>query len=198
MKLLNTTVLFMAIMLLSCNQDKLKERELSIRERESAIKEKELGLSLNDTTALAGTSPSEIETAILSMKEITGLAKKHFSVYKSKLEYKDVAIGIVDAYTGDFTGDGKEDVVIYYSLEPTDGGNYMSGQGLVLYKNTGANAVFIDKYEPKYLFTFDKINNGNIYISKNDYAEDDPRCCPSIHVIMELTVNGNKITELKK
>ena len=199
MKFLNLVLLLcLASMLFSCNQDKLKERELSIRERELALKEKELGINSTDTASVDKTAPTKIETPTLSIKEIISIAKKHFSVYKTKLEYKDVAIGIDDAYTGDFTGDGKEDVVIYYDLEPTDGGNYMAGQGLVLYKNTGDNAVFITKYEPKYLFSFDKINNGNIYISKEDYAEDDPRCCPSIHVIMELAVNGNKISERKK
>jgi hypothetical protein len=199
MKFLNLVlVLCLSNMILSCNQNKLKERELSIREREVAIKEKELGLSSNDTTSIAIASSTKIETPIFLMKEITDLAKKYFLVYKSKLEYKDVAIGIYNAYTGDFTGDGKEDVVIYYDLEPTNGGNYMAGQGLVLYKNTGDNAVFINKYEPKYLFSFDKINNGNIYISKDDYTEDDPRCCPSIHTIMELAVNGTKITEQQK
>ena len=199
MKLLNFVLLLcLTSMLFSCNQDKLKERELSIRERELAIKEKELGLNSKDTTSIDKNASAKTETPMLSMKEITSIAKKHFSVYKSKLEYKDVAIGIDDAYTGDFTGDGKEDVLIYYDLEPTNGGNYMAGQGLILYKNTGDNAVFITKYEPKYLFSFDKINNGNIYISKDDYTEDDPRCCPSIHVIMELSVNGDKISERKK
>lgn len=198
MRILNFTLfLFFGITIISCNNNKLKERELSIRERELTIKEKELGLDSNDTT-IANNPIVNRETPILSMKEIIAFAKKHFAVYKSKLEYKGVAIGIDDAYTGDFTGDGKEDVVIYYDLEPTDGGNYMAGQGLVLYKNIGNDAVFINKYEPKYQFSFDKINNGNIYISQDDYKEDDAHCCPSIHTIMELTVTGNKISEHKK
>ena len=163
MKLLNFVLhLCLTSMLFSCNQDKLKERELSIRERELAIKEKELGLNSKDTTSIVKNASTKTETPMLSMKEITSIAKKHFSVFKSKLEYKDVAIGIDEAYTGDFTGDEKEDVLIYYDLEPTNGGNYMAGQGLILYKNTGDNAVFITNYEPKYLFSFDKINNGNI------------------------------------
>lgn len=199
MKILNPIlVLSLAILFFSCNQNKLKERELSLREKELALKEKELGLSSKDTTSIGNSTLTKIETPILSMKEITSLANKHFSVYKSTLENKDVAVVLNNAYTGDFTGDGKEDVVICYVLEPTNGAMYSAGQGLVLYKNTGDNAVFINKYEPKYIFAFDKINNGNIYISKDDYADGDPRCCPSLHATMELLVNNNEITERKK
>ncbi len=72
------------------------------------------------------------------------------------------------------------------------------GKGWYYKKNTGDSVVFINKYEPKYAFAFDKINNGNIYISKDDYADGDPRCCPSLYVTMELLVNNNEITERKK
>ncbi len=91
-----------------------------------------MGLHSTDTTSIGNTTLTKIETPVLSMKEITSLANKHFSVYKSTLEYKDVAVVLNNAYTGDFTGDGKEDVVICYILEPTNGVNYAAGQGLVL------------------------------------------------------------------
>ena len=59
----------------------------------------------------------------IPIKQIITLAQKHFGTYKNQLLVKNTSIGLNDAYTGDFTNDGKEDVVIYYSVEPTDGGN---------------------------------------------------------------------------
>lgn len=130
----------------------------------------------------------------LPIKEIIKLSQKHFLSYKKKLLEKNTTINS-SAYTGDFTNDGREDVVIEYGIEPTDGGNYLIGQGLVLYRNNGGDISFITNYKPDYLFSFDKVSGGNIFISKEEYAEDDPRCCPSLHKQIELTINDYKIYE---
>ncbi len=131
----------------------------------------------------------------ITTKELVRLSKKHFQVYKKNLLSKNTDIGLLDAYTGDFTNDGKEDVVLYYSIEPTDGGNMLAGQGLALYKNSDNNSAFIKTFNADFLFTMDKINNGKIWIKELEYTEDDPRCCPSIEKLISLTLSG---TEIKK
>ena len=162
----------------SCNR---KENEKSNNETNNNTDSIEAGKLQNETN--------------LPIKEIMSLAQKHFSTYQMNLLSDDTNIGLSDAYTGDFTNDGKEDVAIYYSIEPTNGGNYLAGQGLALYKNNGKTVSFISTYSPDYLFSFDKISSGNIFISKDEYADEDPRCCPSIHKQIELTINDNKVYE---
>ena len=182
----------------SCKDDRLRERELAIREREVALKEKELSSKTPGISQIVTPTESKNSaTRRLPIKTIIGLAQKHFEKYKSNLEGRNLAVGLQKEYTGDFTGDGIEDVIIYYSIEPTDGGNYMAGQGLILYENTGNNINFITRYEPKYLFSLDKISATKIFINHEEYADGDPRCCPSIHTSMELTLKQNTITEKK-
>jgi len=66
------------------------------------------------------------------------------------------------------------------------------GQGLSLYQNTGKTVKVIAGYEPDYLFGFDKISNGKIYVEKLEYADTDGRCCPSIKTAHILTISGGK------
>jgi hypothetical protein len=59
------------------------------------------------------------------------------------LESHDAVLDGKEFYTGDFTGDGIEDVAIYFSLVPRDGGNAIVGQGLTLYQNSGYDVKVI-------------------------------------------------------
>ena len=194
MKIQILLLLGVNILIFSCN-DNLKERQIAVREKEVELKEKEFLVKQKDSSTVQTiVQQNHVDVPI---SKIVLLAKEQFNQYKKKLEKGNVAVGVDNSYTGDFTGDGKEDVLIYYGLEPTDGGNYIAGQGLVLYENISYNVRFMTDYQPNYLFTFDKINSGKIYISKEDYSDEDPRCCPSIHTIMELSLNGKKISSKK-
>lgn len=157
-------------------------------------------LNADSMTTIKDSVAHSVEKPVenLPIQDIVDKAKQHFEEYQKQLvKNKALTIGIIEPYTGDFTGDGKEDVVIQYSLEPTDGGNYLAGQGLVLYRNIGNDVEFIKDYEHPNLFTFSRISIGNIYITELEYAEEDPRCCPSIETTIQLSVNGNKITSKK-
>lgn len=129
----------------------------------------------------------------ISTSEAVSMAENQFRKYLPNiLETHDAILDIQESYTGDFTGDGIDDVAIYFSLAPKGGGNAIVGQGLSLYQNNGTTVKVIAGYEPDYLFTFDKIANGRIQVQKLEYAENDGRCCPSIKTEHLLTINGSK------
>lgn len=134
-----------------------------------------------------------IKQASISTEQAVKLAEKQFEEYLPKiLDDYDARPDLQESHTGDFTGDGISDVAIYFSLAPKDGGNALVGQGLALYKNTGTNVKVIAGYEPNYLFTFEKISDGKIYVEKLEYAETDGRCCPSIRTEHILKISGGK------
>lgn len=121
-------------------------------------------------------------------------AEKAFTKYLPKiLKSRDGVLDVQQSYTGDFTGDGIEDVAIYFSLSPADGGNAIVGRGLALYKNEGNGVKVIAGYEPEYLFIVDTIINGKIIVEKMEYAPEDGRCCPSIRSKHKLSILGNKV-----
>ncbi|MBN9336985.1 MAG: hypothetical protein J0I88_03945 [Chryseobacterium sp.] len=130
----------------------------------------------------------------LSINEAVKQAEKQFVQYLPKiLKSRDGILDVQQSYTGDFTGDGIEDIAIYFSLASAEGGNAIVGRGMALYKNEGNKVKVIAGYEPDYLFTVDTISNGKIVIEKMEYAETDGRCCPSIRTKHTLTISGNRV-----
>jgi len=161
---------------ISCNES------TDQKQKESAIKEQE-----------SGSGEVEAKTRIMSTSKAVSLAESQFKEYLPKiLETHDAILDVQASYTGDFTGDGIDDVAIYFSLAPKGGGNAIVGQGLSLYQNDGTSVKVIAGYEPDYLFSFDKISHGRIHVEKLAYAEDDGRCCPSIKTAHTLTLAGSK------
>lgn len=136
---------------------------------------------------------SKISKDRISNEEAVKLAMQQFDAYLPKIlkTYDDGVIDLQDPHVGDFTGDGIEDIAIYWNIAP-EGGNALLGQGLSLYKNDGRTVKVIAGYEPDYLFAFDTIKNGKINVKKLQYAEEDGRCCPSISTKHILTISGNK------
>jgi hypothetical protein len=164
------------------NPNSQKEKELQLKEKELMLKEKELDLK-----------KVESNKNHHSTNDAVKIAEDQFRKYLPNiLKSHDAILDLQQSYTGDFTGDGIEDVAIYFSLASKDGGNAIVGQGLSLYQNTGTTVKVIAGYEPDYLFRFDKISNGKIYVEKLEYAENDGRCCPSIKSEHVLTISGGK------
>ncbi len=176
------TLTFILFSYTSClNSNNEKQKELELKEKELELKEKELNIK-----------ETEINKPKISTNDAIRLAEKKFRIYLPKiLKLHDAIIDSQDSYTGDFTGDGIEDIAIYFSLAPREGGNAIVGQGLTLYQNNGNEVKVIAGYEPDYLFRFDRINNGKIYVEKLEYAEDDGRCCPSIKTQHTITISGS-------
>lgn len=165
----------------NCNQSK-QEKAKESSGIEPTFKEK-----------IATSKGVRSETDSLTLIDAVRLAEKQFEKYLPKiLDAHDAGIDLQQLITGDFTGDGIDDIAIYFSLAPREGGNAIVGQGIRLYQNTGKTVKVLADYDPDYLFSFDKIENGKIYVDKLEYAEDDGRCCPSIKTEHILTISGNK------
>ncbi|VEH22095.1 Uncharacterised protein [Chryseobacterium nakagawai] len=167
--------------LASCNQSEhTGQQKDESKEEKSLSKEQE-------------SNPKESKDRI-SKEEAVKLAVKQFEAYLPKIlkTYDDGVIDLQDPHVGDFTGDGIEDVAIYWNIAP-EGGNALIGQGLSLYKNDGHSVKVIAGYEPDYLFAFDTIKNGKIIVEKLEYTEEDGRCCPSIRTKHALTIKGSKV-----
>ena len=178
---LNTLIMLIsALALTACDGVKTKKKEIS------SIKENIPTANIED--------PTSVEAPKISTAEAVKLATAQFEAYLPKiLESHDAAIDLQEAVTGDFTGDGIDDVAIYFSLSPKGGGNALVGQGLTLYQNDGRRVKVIAGFEPDYLFSFTKISGGKIYVEKLEYADEDGRCCPSIRTEHILTISGSRV-----
>ncbi|UUV21745.1 hypothetical protein [Paenimyroides aestuarii] len=152
-----------------------------------------MGKSAKKETANSLRKDTDSVQKIISAEEAVQLAMKKFDAYLPTIlsENPDTGIDLQIPNVGDFTGDGVEDVAIYFNLVPKDGGNAIISQGLSLYQNTGENLKIIAGYEPDYLFAFDTIRDGKIHVVKLEYAETDGHCCPSIKTPHILTIKAN-------
>lgn len=171
-------------LLTSCNNsDRKEQQKAELKDEKSLSKEKE-----------SASKETEAPKDRISKEEAVKLAMKQFDAYLPKIlkTYDDGVIDLQDPHVGDFTGDGIEDVAIYWNIAP-EGGNALIGQGLSLYKNDGNTVKVIAGYEPDYLFAFDTIKNGKIIVEKLEYTEEDGRCCPSIKTKHALTIKGSKV-----
>lgn len=170
--------------LTSCNNsDRKGQLKDELKNQQSLSKEKE-----------SKPEKSEVSQDRISTEAAVKLAVKQFEAYLPNIlkTYDDGVIDLQDPHVGDFTGDGIEDVAIYWNIAP-EGGNALIGQGLSLYKNDGHTVKVIAGYEPDYLFAFDTIKNGKIIVEKLEYTEEDGRCCPSIKTKHALTIKGSKV-----
>jgi hypothetical protein len=119
-----------------------------------------------------------------------------FSKYLPTIEKShNGIIDLKETYTGYFTNDEIEDITISFSIVPDDGGNSILAQGISFYSNTGKSVKVIAGIDPLYLFSFQRIFNNKIHISKLIYKPSDSHCCPSINKEIELTIKGNKVFE---
>jgi len=167
-----SSILLLAV---ACNQNNKKQEDIALQENKTVMQ---------DVKAIPEVKP----------ELLISQAKGHFKEYQKQLVDSNSAVGREDYYAGDFSGDGRDDLVIYYSIEPTNGGNYLVGQGLMLYENNGDKIKFIKNYVLNHEFSFSEIKNNKIIISQDDYKENDPRCCPSIHQLIEVSIVGSNVT----
>ncbi len=105
---------------------------------------------------------------------------------------------------GDLNDDGLLDGIVDYSLEPTlednGGGGNAVGEisGLIVIVNDNENLTIVDDTgDYNVRSDLKRIKNGVVLLEGLDYAEGDPRCCPSIKTTTKLVVRNNKLTEVK-
>lgn len=106
---------------------------------------------------------------------------------------------------GDIDGDSLVDAVVDYSLEPTfeetGGGGNAVGEiyGVVVFKNMGDGIQAIYQTEEIGKGDLLKIEQGTVLFKALDYAESDPRCCPSIEYEIQYywDEQTNKLEEIQ-
>lgn len=98
---------------------------------------------------------------------------------------------------GDLNRDGLNDAVVWYSLQPSDGGNYHIKEGLCVYVATQNSVLNSAVYKMDDLFTLESIFDGKIKIFIYQYSKDDVPNNPSIKVSKYLILRDNKLEELK-
>lgn len=117
--------------------------------------------------------------AQLSDSQIKNSAEAQFKKYVPQILASHgsgdeaVQLDVMETKVGDFTGDGKKDAVVFYSLALKNGGNAHVGRGAAFYKNYGRSIKVFAGMEPEELFTIEKISGGKIYAKTYNYAAED-------------------------
>lgn len=139
--------------------------------------------------------------AKLSLSQIKKMAENDFSKRKSgliqsginfynetnsyanedPLSTEEVDATIVKIYTGDLSGDGLEDIVVWYDVRNVLVGRHPLESGVLLYRNTGDNIEFVKKHSGGGLDGYSnvEIRKGRVVLSYMMYRDSDPYCCPS-------------------
>ena len=95
-------------------------------------------------------------------------------------------------YSGDFTGDGYDDIIIWFVYGY--GGTAIGGIEAAFYKVSEHNKVeVVAGFAPNYRFSIDNIEKGIVYATKILYDKDDSQCCPSIKIPIKLLYSDNEI-----
>jgi hypothetical protein len=116
--------------------------------------------------------------------------KKKFNEKKKNYENELDVISSTEVRFSDFTGDGTEEALLYYTLT-AKGGNAMTGSGIVLYKISGTNLEFMLDYNLDGA-VIKSIKDGQLNCVKYEYAAGDPNCCPSKKKPFKLKFENNK------
>lgn len=144
----------------------------------------------NPTEIIKETLISEIEQKAINDfdRRTSDLAQSGIDLYRTNnslaeeepLSAEEVEVNIVKTYTGDLSGDGLEDIVIWYDVREINGRHPLES-GVLLYRNTGNNIEFIKKHSGGGLDGYSnvEIRNGKVILSWMEHRESDPYCCPT-------------------
>lgn len=97
-----------------------------------------------------------------------------------QISTNDVEATIVKNFIGDLSGDGLEDIVIWYDVRiPAD--REPLSQGVLLYENTGNTAEFRKNNSGGGLNGYSnvEIRNGRVILSWMEHRDSDSYCCPT-------------------
>ncbi len=123
--------------------------------------------------------------------------KKLFASVSSDLDEEDYSVekDEVKIDLGDLNNDGLLDAVVDFYFYSNDGGNANLGGGLMVFVNNGETISYSCWMETNNT-KLDYINeSGLIKAIKMEYAEDDPRCCPSISTSVDYRFQNDELVE---
>lgn len=122
---------------------------------------------------------------------ISGQAKKNLAD-----EYRDARKTV----RGDINKDGKEDLVVLYTLEGFGGGN-LYRQYLAVFLGDGKTFRYATHQsvggKDNRTIELNSIKNGTINLDTLGYAPDDASCCPSVKGKTRYVFSGGKLKETK-
>lgn len=102
----------------------------------------------------------------------------------------------------DLDGDGKEEIIILYSLESFNGTNLYLQYLAVFTNSKGGKLQYVTQKEigGKNIRTVElnSILNRKIYLNILEYSPNDASCCPSKKRVLEIRYYDNKLKEIKK
>ena len=186
-------IMVLTVGLFAC-QNSNKEKELLQKENELLKKE----LAKKDSSVVSAKTeekqfvidPAIVESAFLKFLPNISAGRKLSGSFSE---------------LGDLNGDNLIDAVVEYALEPTyednGGGGNAIGEisGLVAFINNGQTLTIVDHSEEfgGNSGSLIKIYNGVVFLEGMDYADNDPRCCPSIKTTTRIVLRNNKLVKLK-
>lgn len=109
---------------------------------------------------------------------------------------KDKVFQTSQVKIGDLNNDKKNDAVVRYVLG-LNIGNAITGNGIVVFLNTGNSLKFLTDYQEKPDAILKSITNCTILLEILNFGPNDPTCCPSIKSNAKLKLENNILTEIK-
>lgn len=164
---------------LTTNTDYLSEEEL--------LEENLSDYSLEEETDIEPLDISEIEQMVINDFQeqkyaLIGDAVRFFNANSEydQISTNDVEATIVKNFIGDLSGDGLEDIVVWYDVREINGRHPLES-GVLLYRNTGNNIEFIEKHSGGGLDGYSnvEIRNGRVILSWMEHRDSDSYCCPT-------------------
>jgi hypothetical protein len=136
---------------------------------------------------------------------IREMQRRHLS---ARLVDRDLKLKIL---FGDLDNDGFEDAIVEWCIKTSDadrdagGGNAMMffnclEEGFTVYQGLRNGFRLMADHDKSefsddgFIYSAEKIEDGKIFCFTSDYADGDPRCCPSLKRTIYLLFSGNTVT----
>jgi hypothetical protein len=102
-----------------------------------------------------------------------------------------------ETFIGDLTGDGLQDVIIWYVTYPEDSPFSPVTERMRVYVNEKNSLKQYSDFEPQYMFSVKSISNNEINIIKYDYEDTDEPRNPSFSIQKKIKLSkSNNFLEI--
>lgn len=132
----------------------------------------------SETTEMQNQQESGNETFVPTRSDV----KELFLTVTDELETNEASVDKdnLNIEIGDIDQDGDNDALLQYNYASADGGNAALNGGLLVFINDGSQLSAEGSFTGESIKLDYIDSDGNIHCTHYEYADDDPRCCPSI------------------